>query len=340
MKATAAATRTGRTGRRRTGTRTVLVTGADGFWGQQVATLLAADPDCGRLLLLADDWVGLRTRKSKVVRMDPRDLEIETLIRRERVHTVYHLDYQESYDRDEEIFDRNVMGTLTVLAACAAAGVKHVVVRSSIGVYGAAHNNPTYLSERRALRGKHYLPYARDLAEMERYIADTRAHHPELCVTIARLAHVVGPHCDSPLMRYLRLRPAPTLMGFEPLFQVLHETDAVTALVHAGRSEVAGPVNITPDGVLPLFKLLRLAKTPMLPIFHPIAYAAVDWARGFAPVRAVTLEANALRYTCMGENRRMKEELGFQPALDVEEAFARAVQELRGRRARGAGTGC
>ncbi len=321
--------------------RTVLITGADSFFGRQVAAAIAAEPHCGRILLLADQPAALKPRRSRSVRIDPRDLEIADLIRKERVHTVYHLDYRETYRKDEEVFDRNVIGTLTVLSACAEAGVKKVIVRSSLSVYGANHNNPNFMPERRPLRSRPYLQWVKDLAEMERYIGDIRTQRPEMCVTILRLAHVVGPQCDSPLMRYVRMRPVPVLMGFEPLFQVLHESDAVAALIQASRVDVPGPVNVAPDGVLPLFKLLRLARARMLPLFHPLAYAAAQHLRELPVIGKLPLEVNYLRYNCMGDNRRMKEDLGFQPALATDEAFQRAMQEIgrngSGDRAVGAG---
>jgi UDP-glucose 4-epimerase len=314
--------------------QTVLITGADTFWGRQVAAALAAEAGIGRLILLADEWTGLKPRRSRTVRMDPRDLEIEHLLRREKVQVVYHLDYTETYRRNEDVFDRNVIGTLTVLAACAAARVRKVVIRSSQMVYGAMHNNPWYLSERRALRGRHYLPYLRDLCDMERYGAETRNRHPEMCVTVVRLAHVVGANCDSPLLRYVRSSRAPILSGFEPLFQVIHESDAVEALVQAHRVNVPGPVNVGADGVLPLLKMLRLARTRTISMLHPIAYAAAEWLRGIPPFGTCPLELDYLRYSCMGDNARMKAEFDFQPQLASDEAFVKALAEIQPTRVR------
>jgi len=335
---TTSPTRAARRGRTaRAAGQTVLITGADTFWGRQVASALAAEPGIGRLVLLADESTGLKPRRSRTLRMDPRDPEIEQILRREKVDTVYHLDYAETYRRNEEVFDRNIIGTLTVLAACAVAKVRKVIVRSSQMVYGAHFNNPTYLSERRTLRGKHHLPYLRDLCDLERYVAETRAKQPQMCITLVRLAHVVGPQCHSPLMRYLRMSRAPVLAGFEPLFQVIHESDAVDALVQAHRVDVSGPVNVGPDGVLPLMKMLRLAHTRTLPVLHPIAYAAAEWLRGIPPFGTVPLEIDYLRYTCMGDNARMKKALGFQPQLASDEAFVKAVAESRPVRLRNPG---
>jgi UDP-glucose 4-epimerase len=48
-------------------------------------------------------------------------------------------------------------------------------------------------------------------------------------VTVLRLAPILGPTVNNYLTRYLGRRVVPTLMGFDPLMQFLHEVDALAA---------------------------------------------------------------------------------------------------------------
>ena len=71
----------------------------------------------------------------------------------------------------------------------------------------------------------------------------------------------------------------PTLFGFDPVIQLIHEEDVVSALAHATIYDVPGTYNMAASGAMPLFKLTGLAGKFSVPVLHPFAYLgeSVPW---------------------------------------------------------------
>ena len=76
-------------------------------------------------------------------------------------------------------------------------------------------------------------------------------------VTLLRAANVIGPHVSSPLTSYFRLPVIPTVLGYDPRLQFLHESDLIGVLRHAVVHDVAGTFNVAGDGVLVLSQAIR-----------------------------------------------------------------------------------
>jgi class 3 adenylate cyclase len=77
---------------------------------------------------------------------------------------------------------------------------------------------------------------------------------------------VIGPTVKNYLSNYLARRFVPTMMGFDPLWQLLHEADAVAAFRLAILRDVPGTFNIVGDGVLPLTTIIKLAGRVATPV--------------------------------------------------------------------------
>ncbi len=120
------------------------------------------------------------------------------------------------------------------------------------------------------------------------------------------------------MTRFLRASCTPTLLGFDPQMQVVHEDDVVEAVCHAVCREAPGVFNIAAEGVLPLSKLMALAgKLIAPPVFHLAAYWGNPVARGMGlPVnRAWPIELDYLRYPWVADLGRMRNELEFVAAV-------------------------
>ncbi len=125
-----------------------LITGGCGFIGSHIAEALLEDADhqvtlfdnlsSGRL----ENIARFRDRVT-LVEADVRDREALTGVLG-GVDFLFHeaamVSVVDSVDRPRECHDVNITGTLNVLEAAAAAGVKRVVLASSAAIYG---NNPT-----------------------------------------------------------------------------------------------------------------------------------------------------------------------------------------------------
>jgi len=308
----------------------ILVSGAAGYWGSRVAMRLMNEPVC-QLIGLDTEHAAVEIKGFDFVRADIRNPLLVELLRAERVDTVCHLAFVHSYQRSEAAFESNVMGTAKLLAACAEAGVRRVVLRSSTTVYGARPTNPAFLSEESPLRGSRRYGYSRDFIEIETFCNVFRRRVPQMELTVLRFASIVGPGADTPMMRFLKQPWAPSLMGFDPMMQVIHEEDVIEALAYAALNDVPGVFNVAAEGVLPLSKIRGLVGKLPVAVLHPFAYWGVGLMGGIGlPVgRYLPIEPNYLRYPWVGDLTRMRQDLGFEPLHTAEEALGEIARRAR-----------
>ena len=68
---------------------------------------------------------------------------------------------------------------------------------------------------------------------------------------------MLGRTLETPITRLLRLPVVPTIMGFDPRLQLLHEDDSVEALAATVRNPVRGAVNVAGPGAMALSRAMR-----------------------------------------------------------------------------------
>jgi UDP-glucose 4-epimerase len=308
----------------------VLVTGVAGYWGFRVAEQLAGDP--------ARHVIGLDLappdKKVKGLDFIPADLRsslLTDLLALEAVDTVCHLAFIETTRPVDLVSDLNVNGTTNLLAACAQAGVRKVVLKSSTTVYGARPGNSAFLGEDHALRGSRTYGYTRDLVDIETFCAAFRRQAPGLLLTVLRFPSIVGPVADTPMTRFLSRRWAPSLLGFNPRMQIIHEEDVVAALIHAVNHDAPGAFNVAAGDILPLNRVRSLAGKSHRPIFHPLIQAgtALLTAAGLRLEDYLPIEPDYLRYPWVGDLTRMRTELGFEPRHAAEETLRQFARQRR-----------
>lgn len=304
--------------------KTVVVTGAAGAWGARVTAALQRTPGI-RL-------VGIDARPPAQPlpgvdywQADIRDESIADFLRDAHADTVVHLTFHERSRRKEAVFDSNVLGTMHLVGSCADAGVRKLVLRSSTMVYGARANNPMYLPESWPLHASSRHAYVREMIDIEKFVIDFRREYPDLIITVLRLANVVGHGVHSALNNLLAVPVVPSLLGFDPLLQVIHVDDAVAAIAHAAAAvDLNGVVNVAAEGVLPLWQILGLSGRPTIPVLHPLANPTIRVTQLIGLGRllvAVPFDPDYLRYPWVADNRRMTGEFFFAPALNAEQAL-------------------
>jgi UDP-glucose 4-epimerase len=218
------------------------------------------------------------------------------------------------------------VGTDYVLAAVLAAGVRKLVVASSMNVYGVGPGMPTPVTEDAALAPEKALPPFRDRVAAEQAVARFAAAHPGVCTTVLRPACVLAPDVDRVVPRVLGRSVVPVLMGFDPLVQFLHPEDALLAFLKCLSEDHPGVYNLAPPDAIALSDVLRIGRRMALPLPH---FAAVPglrflWTAGIGDVHPSFLEYQ--RFSVVLDGTRARERLGFEPArttAEVVEAFYR-----------------
>jgi len=304
----------------------VAVTGATGDLGALVLPRLLEDPDVARVLVL-DVAKPKAHPKLMYRRVDlthhEADGELSNAFSQEGVDVLYHLAFLFGARRNVAFaHEVEVAGTMRVLSAAAQAGLSRLVLPSLTLVYGAHGQHPAVLGEDAPLAGCPSSRFVSDKVEVERQVEDFRARFPGTKVFLLRFAPILGPHVNNPATRLLTRRLVPTVLGFDPPWQAVHEEDVAEALHLCLRAQVAGTYNIVGAGALPLSGMIRQAGGAPLPLPEPIARALL---RGLATsgVRIVPLGLlDYLHYTWVADGGRAQKALGFVPRYHSREAVA------------------
>ncbi len=250
----------------------------------------------------------------------------------ERVDTLVHLAFLSSPTRARAwAHELESVGTMHLLNAARRAGVEKLVLWSQTILYGAHPTNPNFLTEKHPLRADLDEPFFADKIAAEREVAAFAAKTRGAVVTVLRTAPILGPTVKNYATRWLGQRRVMTLLGFDPLWQFVHEVDAIAAFKLAIDRDAPGVFNIVGEGVLPLSTVIKLAARSEAPVFHPFAAGLTGalWATGLAPAPPSFLPY--LRYLCVADGERAARVLGFRAAYTTREAlldFASA-QRLR-----------
>ena len=223
--------------------RRVLITGVGSYLGTLLATRLERDPEVEAI-------VGLDTREPR------RTLE-------RTVDTVVHNSIVRQPGPGmsaRAMHDINVIGSLQLLSACGQApSIKAIVIRGSAGIYGAEPHAPQFFGEEMTRMFPLRTRFQRDVGEIENYFETHSRRYPNVTCTMLRYQPAIGPKLATQISRYLSQPVCPTFLGFDPRIQLVHEQDALDALVAAIRRPVRGAVNVAARGTIGLGRMIRAA---------------------------------------------------------------------------------
>ncbi|TXJ79430.1 SDR family oxidoreductase [Streptomyces lavendulae] len=320
---------------------TVVVTGATGNVGTSVVRLLSQDPGIASVRGLArrtPEWSPPGTEWSAV------DLASEGADLEERfagADAVVHLAwaFQPTHD-PAATWRTNVLGSIRVFEAVAAAGVPVLVHASSVGAYSPGPKDHA-VDESWPTHGWPDAAYCREKAYLERTLDVFERDHPEVRVVRMRPAFLFKRESASEQRRIFggRFLPGPLarpeLLPFLPdipglRVQALHTDDAAEAYRLAVRSATArGAFNLAADPPLDAAVLGDLlgARPVRLPRTAVRSAVAAAWNLRLLPASPHLFDA-VLRLPLM-DCTRAHEELGWRPrwtATEVLEEFLEGLQ--------------
>jgi UDP-glucose 4-epimerase len=318
------------------GGRRVAITGISTFWGAELARRLERDPEVDQILGI-DSRPPDGLERTDFIEADIRTPALARLLPATSVDTVVHcgiLWYPEAGRPTSALHEINVVGTLQLLAACErTATVRRVIVRGSAAIYGCEAASPYFFTEDLGRAAPLRTRFQRDVSELEQYFDNFARRRRELVCCMLRYQPEIGAGLDSPLVRYLTLPVVPVQLGFDPRLQFVHSDDATGAIEAAVRNPVRGPVNVAPTGAISLSHILRICARPSLPIPHPLFAPAIErLGRRLGAGGLLGDGVRLLRYGRGVDNRRLREEIGFEPRFDA----VAAVRDLAASAGRGA----
>ncbi|HJR24422.1 MAG TPA: NAD-dependent epimerase/dehydratase family protein [Acidimicrobiales bacterium] len=312
----------------------VLITGLATFWGGRVAQALEADPSVDVIVGLDRFEPTVELERTEYVRSDESYSILARIVKAARIDTIVHtfLAVDSTMMSSRTIHEINVIGTMNLFAAASAVGstVRNVVVKSSTLVYGASAQDPVWFSEETRRSKPPKTLVERSLLEVEGYVRDFAVDNPHVTVAMLRFSNVLGPDITTPLAKALEMPLVPSLFGYDPRFQFVHETDVVRAILYVLENEVQGIYNVAGDGLLPWSEVAAICGRRTIPLppygtgilSAPLARFGVE-----LPPELIDL----LRYGRGVDNRRLKRS-GFDYRFTSAGTVADFVEALRIRR--------
>ncbi len=217
-------------------------------------------------------------------------------------------------------FNQNVLGTKHLLELSLRHATRRVVVLSTFHVYGAHQHNHVGLREDAPLRATQIFPELSDVVELDHAATSYLWRYRRIETVVLRPCNIVGPSLNNMISRLLRARRVPTLLGYDPMMQFVHERDTARAIQLAVESDKWGVFNVTGEGAVPYSRAIELAGGSPLPIPHFLAYPMVgslSRLRLLFPKHLI----DYFRYPTVISDELFRETFGYAPLYDTVETL-------------------
>ncbi len=293
----------------------VLITGAAGPRGRLIASHLL---DQGHAVVGVDteDWIN-PPEALELHRLDHRKRGFEELMRQATFDAIVHLAVHAGFRLPpEERHSLNLEGTGKLIALATEHRVGKLVVASHAAVYGALPDNPHFMTEEAPPSVGRAFPEMQDLVTADLLAGAAMWKHPEMEIVVLRPVHSLGPTSRDVFAELLRRRRVPTVLGFDPMLQVIHEQDLAAAFACALVAGLRGVYNVTGPGEIPLTVLISKIGRQRVPL--PESLLALFRGRlGLPHVPPGAVEF--IKHPCLIDGARFREATGFEPQHSLRE---------------------
>jgi nucleoside-diphosphate-sugar epimerase len=230
---------------------TIAITGCASRFAQALLPLLEADSTIERIVGM--DVVAPQAHYTKLefAQRDVRDPNLADLVR--GCDSLVHLAFVVGRPYAMPLYeaaDINLRGTWNACEAAAQAGVRKLVISSSIAAYGILPDNPVALTEEHSLRGLYTdFYYSQHKHANEIWLDGLQLHHPTLVVSRLRPCIVMGPRQWAAMTAQVQDgHYLTTARASERRVQYVHEDDLATAFHLMLQRDLPGAYNVVGDG--------------------------------------------------------------------------------------------
>jgi UDP-glucose 4-epimerase len=311
----------------------VLVTGIAGKLGRLVAQMLVER---------GHEVIGIDRRAWReppagvtIVETDIRKREAEEVFRTARPEAVIHMaTVTHLTATSEDRYRINLYGTRAVFEHAHTYGLKRAVFVGRHTYYGAAPDSPLYQREDAPPMAVTTFPELADLVAADLYAGSALWRYPELDTVVLRVCYTLGPTAVGTLAKFLAGPRVPTILGYDPLFQLIHDDDAARAICIALEAREGparrGVFNVCGPDPLPLSLLAREAGRQVVPVPELLYRLAVG---RFGLPRLPKGAVEHLKYPCVIDGAAFRSATGFSHRLDVDAAIDDFQRAIAGRAA-------
>lgn len=298
----------------------LLITGISGGQGRLLASRVADSFEV--VGVDKTPWEG-HPKNIQVHTVDVLKKKFEDVFRHERPSAVVHLGFIRHFRADPRLrHEVNVVGTKRVLEFCVKYDVPQIVVISSSYVYGALPENAYFLDEDAPLNVSRTYPEIRDLAEVDSLCTAHLWKYPNQATAILRPVNTLGTHVHSAIVNYLKLGYVPTILGFNPMTQFIHEEDVSEAIALALEKKLRGVFNVTGPGEVPIKIAIREVGATPVPLPEFVARAVFGRLFQLGLFHTPPGAIDFIKYPCTVSGKRFLELTGFKPLFTLDETFS------------------
>lgn len=310
----------------------VLIPGISGVLGHMVAHKLIAE---------GHEVIGIDKRPwpdapagVEMHEVDIRKRAAEDVFRKSRPHAVVHMaTVTHLVAQTEERYRINLGGTRAVFEHAVAYGVEHAIFVGRHTYYGAGPESPLYHVEDDPPMAVTTFPELADLVAADLYACTSLWRYPSLVTSVLRFCYTLGPTGHGTLAAFLRGGRVPTILGFDPLYQFMHERDVAQAIVVALKARVRGVYNVAGPQPVPLSLIIRDAGRTQIPVPEALFVRLLG---RFGLPRLPRGAVQHIKYPVVIDSAAFRKATGFAHEVSEVQAireFAGAFPVLRGGRA-------
>jgi UDP-glucose 4-epimerase len=299
----------------------VLIPGAAGAIARKVAERLKGD---GHQVVGVDRraWPDAPIEFHNV---DVRKRGAEEVFRQLRPEVVVHMATVTSLVvPGEERYQINLGGTRAIFEYSRAYGVQHCIFVGRHTFYGASPDSPLFHVEDEPPQALNRFPELADLVAADLCATTALWRFNELTTTVLRACYTLGSTGHGTLAGFIRGKHVPMIMGFDPLFQFLHEDDLVEAIAATIEKRPRGVFNVAGPQPLPLSRIAREAERTPVPVPEFILQNLVGrFGLPHLPKGALT----HIKYPVVVDAKAFGEATGFRykhDEIDTIDSFKRA----------------
>jgi UDP-glucose 4-epimerase len=268
-----------------------------------------------------------------VYQADIRKRAAEDVFRKHRPQAVIHMATVTHLTvRDEDRYRINLFGTRAVFDHCNSYGAERCIFVGRHTYYGAAADSSLYHHEEDPPMAMTTFPELADLVAADLYAGSALWRYPKLDTCVLRLCYTLGPTVSGTLATFLAGPRVPTVMGYDPLFQFVHDEDAAQAICLALDKGLRGVYNVAGPQPMPLSVLIREAGRTAVPLPEVIMRGLFG---RFGLPRLPAGAVGHLKYPVVIDDAPFRAATGYAHAHDEDAAIADFRRAARLRRARG-----
>src|SRR3989338_2118356 len=233
----------------------VLVTGISGAMGQLIAHQLE---DSFEVMGVDKRPFPKKPNSVELLPLDLRRKSAFLALKKKAPQAIIHMGVIRNplnHKEGSDAYHFNLETTTQLLNLAEQLQVRKFVFLSSANLYGPSARSSGFLQEDAALHGADRSPEIRDLVALDMMIQSFFWKMPQIETVILRPVHIIGADLNNAPSRYFRLKNIPTLLGYDPMIQLVHAADVVHAMELALKHNTKGIFNITGESQAPLSRI-------------------------------------------------------------------------------------